>query len=107
MQLDATSAGIERARKTPAQLAQGRHAMKWDLGTKAITEIAATFAGGDESPSAWSDAPKEAGAMHFVRVTASAPAPLVFMRIFQPRESSVVAAASVAAKSNGAARLIQ
>ncbi|MBZ5609574.1 MAG: Tad domain-containing protein [Acidobacteriia bacterium] len=109
MELDGTDAGIVRARGAAAGLAGGPHAMKWDLGTKPITEIAPSFAPGDArpDPQRWSAKPKEAGGIRFARVSASAPAPLVFMRIFQPANESVVAASSVAVKSADAARLIE
>ena len=109
MQLDGGSAGIRRAREAAERLAAGPHAMKWDMGTKAISEIAENFAEGSESPNpnTWAAEPKDAGNYNFVRVTASAPAPLVFMRIFQPREVSIVAASSVAMKTSNAARLVE
>jgi len=44
-----------------------------------------------------------------VRVVATEPAPVIFMRVFQPLGlgSSTVAAASVAAKTEDTARLVQ
>lgn len=109
MQLDNGTAGIGRAREAATQLAVGPHAMKWDLGTKAISEIAESFAAGSESPDpeTWAVDPKDARGCRFVRVTASAPAPLVFLRIFQPRDAATVAAASVAMKTSDAARLME
>jgi len=109
MQLDGGAEGIGRAHKAAEQLAIGPHAMKWDLGTKAISEIAESFAAGSEmpDPKTWTADPKDASGCRFVRVTASAPAPLVFLRIFQPRDASTVAASSVAVKTSDAARLME
>ncbi len=109
MELDGTAAGIERARSAAVGLAGGPHAMKWDLGTKPITDINSGFAQGDARPDArtWSQTPTDAGAVRFARVSARAPAPLVFMRIFQRASESVVAVSSVAAKSSDAARLVE
>lgn len=109
MNLDGGSSGIAQARSAAEQLTTGPHAMKWDMGTKSISDIAEAFAQGDEipDPKTWSPEPKDAGVYNFVRVTASAPAPLVFLRIFQPREASTVAASSVAMKTSAAARLME
>lgn len=109
MQLDGDAAGIKRARESARRLASGPHAMKWDMGTKAISDVGESFAQGSESPDpkTWAADPKDAGGCRFVRVTASAPAPLVFLRIFQPRDASTVAASSVAMKTSAAARLME
>jgi uncharacterized membrane protein len=109
MKLNGGSGGIRQAREAVAQLASGPHAMKWDMGTKAISEVSESFAQGSDSPNpkSWTAQPKDAGECRFVRVTASAPAPLVFMRIFQARDSSTVAASSVAMKTSDAARLTE
>ena len=109
VQLDGRSSGIAQARSAATQLAMGPHAMKWDMGTKSISGFAESFAQGAETPDpkSWSAEPKDAGDFNFVRVTASAPAPLVFLRIFQSREASTVAASSVAMNTSGAARLME
>ena len=109
MELDGGSSGIARARGAAAQLASGPHAMKWDMGTKTISEIHESFAEGSQwpDPKTWAAEPKEPAGRRFVRVTASAPAPLVFLRIFQPREASTVAASSVAMKTSDSARLME
>ncbi|HUJ49492.1 MAG TPA: pilus assembly protein TadG-related protein [Bryobacteraceae bacterium] len=109
LQLDGGPEGIKHAREAAPQLASGPHAMKWDMGTKPISGIAESFAAGSESPDprTWTANPKDASSYHFVRVTASAPAPLVFLRIFQPRDASTVAATSVATKTPSAARLME
>jgi len=94
-ELDGTDAGNTRARETAASLAQGPSAMKWDMGTQTITDIASTFDNKDGQRTA--------------RVTVTAPAPLIFLRAFQSVASdfSTVAASSVAVKTPQAARLIQ
>jgi tight adherence protein G len=109
MELDGTESGVARARAAASGLASGPHAMKWDLGTKAITDITSNFAQGESAPDSatWSAKPDDASAVHFARVTASASAPLIFMRMFQPARDSLVAASSVAVKSGSAARLVQ
>jgi len=109
MEMDGAADGIVRARAAAAQLATGPHAMKWDMGTKAIDVIEESFAQGGESPDprTWTTQPKDAARYRFVRVVASAPAPLVFLRVFQPREASTIAASSVAVKTGPAARLLE
>ena len=67
MQLDGGAEGIGRAHKAATQLAIGPHAMKWDLGTKAISEIAESFAEGSETPDpkTWAADPKDAARLPF------------------------------------------
>jgi hypothetical protein len=85
--------------------------MQWDLGTRPITNIVTSFAQGTATPDnkTWQDQPKQAGDYRFVRVVATEPAPVIFLRVFQPLGlgSSTVAAASVAAKTENHARLIR
>ena len=109
MQLDGGASGIARAREAAARLAEGPHAMKWDMGTKAITGVSCSFATGGDSAqaTAWQANPRGAGGYRLVRVTASAQAPLVFMRIFEPRTASTVAVSSVAMKTDDSARLVE
>ena len=109
MQLDGGAESIGRSQKAAQRLATGPHAMKWDLGTKTISEIGESFAAGSETPDpkTWTADPRDAGDCRFVRVTAQVPAPLVFLRIFQPRDTSTVAASSVAMKTSDAARLME
>jgi uncharacterized membrane protein len=110
LQLDGTESGLIRARAAAKQLASGPHAMKWDMGTQPITAIAASFAKGDQpqKPSAWQNNPENATGYRFVRIRASAPAPIIFFRVFQTlAESPVVAAASVAVSSPPNARLVE
>lgn len=94
--LDGTAAGLARARSGAAQLAAGPHAMRWDMGTQSITNVATSV----------STDPKQPG-LELVRVVATEPAPVIFLRIFQPLTAANISAASVATKSNGSVRLIQ
>jgi uncharacterized membrane protein len=111
LRLDGTDQGIEGARQAPAELAAGPNAMMWDMGTRPITGIATSFAKGETAPDpkAWQADPKGAGELRFVRVVARAQAPVIFLRAFQPlkTDAAVVAAASVAMKTPGTARLVQ
>jgi uncharacterized membrane protein len=109
MELDGSAAGLERARAAAAALGTGPHAMKWDMGTKDVGAIVASFAQGDARPDvqSWSASPKDVSAVRFARVNASVSTALIFMRIFQPAHDSVVGASSVAVKSGGAARLVE
>jgi len=108
MQLDGTEQGLERARTAAAQLAAGPNAMKWDMGTQPIAEITASFAKGDTAPdpNTWEEKPSTHD-RHFVRVMASASAPLIFLRAFQALNFSSVAAAGVAGKTAEGVRLLQ
>lgn len=104
--LDGTSTGLTNARAGAGRLATGPHAMQWDLGTRPITNVVTSFSADDKT---WQEQPKRTGDYHFVRVVATEPAPVIFLRVFQPMGlgSSTVAAASVAAKTSGNARLIR
>ncbi|HEY6393294.1 MAG TPA: pilus assembly protein TadG-related protein [Bryobacteraceae bacterium] len=91
IQLDGTDQGLARARIAAAELAAGPNAMKWDMGTQPIADITVTFAKGT------------------VRVVASAPATLIFLRAFQALNAdfATVSAAGVAGKIDGNVRLLQ
>ena len=93
-ELDAGSDALARARADAVQLAEGPHAMRWDMGTQPITHV-------DVSLSASPEGRRQ------VRVTAAEPAPVIFLRIFRSPESTTVAAASVAAKDGASVRLLQ
>jgi uncharacterized membrane protein len=111
IQLDGTDQGLARARIASAELAAGSNAMKWDMGTQPITGITATFAKGETAPDpdSWQEKPATASDRHFVRVVASAPAPLIFLRAFQALNTdfSTIAAAGVAGKMGDNVRLLQ
>ncbi|MGA2883185.1 MAG: pilus assembly protein TadG-related protein [Bryobacteraceae bacterium] len=104
LELNGTDAGLARARIGAGRLADGPHAMRWDMGTQPITNIGTTFS---SDKTTWDEQPKKGGDYRFVRVVATEPAPVIFLRIFQPLSSTTVAAASVAAKTEQSARLIQ
>lgn len=103
LSIDGTAAGLARARGGAAQLAQGPHAMRWDMGTQPINNIATTFSADQAT---WQEQPKQTD-VRFVRVVATEPAPVIFLRIFQPRTSTTVAAASVATNAGQSSRLVQ
>ncbi len=105
IELNGTDQGLAKARAGAGRLAAGPHAMQWDLGTRPITNIATSFSAENKT---WQEQPKQAGDYRFVRVVATEPAPVIFLRVFQPMGlgSSTVAAASVAAKTENNARLI-
>ncbi len=104
MELDGTDSGLANARNGATRLATGPHAMQWDLGTRPITNIASSFS---EDGKTWQDQPKQVGDSRFVRVVASEPAPVIFLRIFQSLTTTTVAASSVATKIEGSPRLVQ
>ena len=104
MQLDGSASGLANARTSAARLATGPHAMRWDMGTQIITNIAASFSADGK---AWEAKPKQPGAARFVRIVVTEPARVIFLRIFGPATSKNVVAASVAAKTQDEARLIQ
>ena len=104
MELDGTSSGLTNARTGATRLATGPHAMQWDLGTRPITNIATSFS---EDGKTWQDQPKQASDSHFVRVLASEPAPVIFLRVFQSLSSTIVATSSVATKGERSPRLVQ
>jgi hypothetical protein len=80
--------------------------MQWDLGTRPITDIVTSFSADDKT---WQEQPQPGNDYRFVRVVATEPAPVIFLRIFQPLGlgSSKVAAASVASRTEDSARLIR
>jgi Flp pilus assembly protein TadG len=106
LQLDGTAAGFANARSGAGRLATGPHAMRWNLGTEPITNVATSFS---QDSKTWQDAPQPGSDYRFVRVVATEHAPVIFLRIFQPLGlgSSTVAAASVAARVENNARLIR
>jgi Flp pilus assembly protein TadG len=106
IKLDGTGLGLANARTGAGRLATGPHAMQWDLGTRPIGNITTSFSADNKT---WQEQPKQPGDYRFVRVLATEQAPVIFLRIFQPLGlgSSTVAAASIAAKTQGHARLIR
>jgi uncharacterized membrane protein len=104
IELDGTDLGLANARTGAGRLATGPHAMQWDLGTRPIANISTSFSADNKT---WQEQPKQAGDTRFVRVVATESVPVIFLRIFQPLTSTTIAAASVAAKTAGNARLIR
>jgi uncharacterized membrane protein len=106
IELNGTNAGLANARTGAGRLATGPHAMQWDLGTRPIGNITTSFSADNKT---WQEQPKQAGDSRFVRVVATEPAPVIFLKVFQPLGlgSSTVAAASVASKTEDHARLIR
>lgn len=94
-EIDGSDAGNARAREAATHLTQGPNAMKWDMGTQAITDIASTF--------------ENKNGQRSVRVTVTAPSPLIFLRAFRSitADFSTVAASSVAVQTSQSARLTQ
>jgi len=104
LELNGAEPGISQARQAAKRLAMGPNAMRWDMGTEPITNVTASFSADNKT---WQERPKEAGGLRFARIVASEPAPVIFLRVFQPSTSINVAASGVAVKSGGTARLIQ
>jgi len=111
LKLDGSGQAIESARIASGELASGPNAMRWNLGTEPITDIVTTFAKGDTvaASTIWEVLPKNAGECRLVRVIATAKAPLVFLRVFEPFKADVqlVAASSIAMKTDQSARLVE
>jgi Flp pilus assembly protein TadG len=93
-ELDGTATNLDHVRAGAKRLAEGPHAMRWDMGTQPIANIVTTVS--EDQPG-----------KRFVHVVATEPAPIIFLRMFQPFSSTTVAAASVASKSGESVRLVQ
>jgi Flp pilus assembly protein TadG len=91
---DGSAASLDRAKASAQSLAEGPHAMRWDMGTEAITHVTVTSS-------------TDSNGHAQVRVAAAERAPVIFLRMFQPRDSATVAAASVAMKDGANVRLTQ
>lgn len=104
IELDSSDSGLARARSGATRFANGAHAMRWDMGTQPITNIVTSFS---DDGKTWQGQTTQPGEVHFVRVRVSEPAPVIFLRIFQPFSSATVTASSVAAKIQQTASLIQ
>lgn len=91
---DGSPTGLDRARAAAQTLAQGPHAMRWDMGTQAITHVTVSSSTDPDGHAQ-------------VRVAAAESAPVIFLRVFQSRESATVAAASVATNDGANVRLTQ
>jgi uncharacterized membrane protein len=110
-EMDGSKQGLARARTAVNRLTVGPNAMRWDMGSRPITEIFVGFAKGDTSldPRSWQTEPESPSDCRFVRVAATAQAPLIFLRVFQPLRptASIVVASSVAMHTSGATRLVE
>lgn len=88
LQLDGSSAGIVRAGYAAHSAALGPNALRWDMGTKTISEISISFAQGlakepnTPDDASWIEAPADPLPVRFVRVTAKVDAPVTFMSAF-------------------------
>lgn len=91
---DGSAASLDRAKGDAQKLAEGPHAMRWDMGSQPITHLTV-------SPSTEKDGRR------VVRVTDAELAPVIFLRMFQPRGSTTVAATSVATSDGTKVRLTQ
>jgi uncharacterized membrane protein len=118
LEMDGSKGGLARARAAALQSAGGPAAMRWDMGTRPFTDIsvqfgkASTGATNDRpapDPKSWQSQPQSPSDYRFVRVVATAQAPLIFLRVFEPLhpDASVVAASSVALKTPETTRLVE
>jgi Flp pilus assembly protein TadG len=84
LQLDGTSEGIAKARAAAASASAG--ANKWDMATKAISNVTIKFAKGADKTSnrpddaTWSTSPADPASYRFARVVASVDVPMILMR---------------------------
>lgn len=103
-ELDGSDGGLANARAGAQSLATGPHAMRFDLGTEPITNIATSFSADNKT---WQDRPQQPGDARFVRVIVTEPAPVIFLRVFEPSAAPDVTAVSIASKTDDEARLVQ
>lgn len=91
---DGSAASLDRAKADAQRLAEGPHAMRWDMGSQPITHVTVSFS-------------TEKDGRRLVRVSDAEPAPVIFLRMFQPRDSATIAATSVATNDAAKVRLTQ
>jgi uncharacterized membrane protein len=91
---DGSAASLARAKADAQKLAEGPHAMRWDMGSQAVAHVTVSSS-------------IEKGGRRLVRVTDAEPAPVIFLRMFQPRDSATVAASSVAVNDGTKVSLTQ
>ncbi len=108
LQLDGTSAGIVRAQLAARDVSSGENSLKWDMGTKNVSDVSVSFARGlSASPNmpddtTWSANPADASFYRFTRVVARVALPLSFVGAFHAYSSgkgmneSAIAASGVA-----------
>ena len=109
MELDGTAAGLRNARDAAASVTEGEHAMRWDLGSKRISDFKLSFARGDSVPEerSWQESPRDPNGYRFVKVETKVQVPLTLLRAVQgfQSDSSAVSAASVAGVFSGEGRV--
>ena len=110
LQLDGTAEGIGRAKAAIVESETGPHALKWDMGTKPVSNAKVTFAKASEKSAdkpddaTWSESPSDPAAYRFARVVAKVDVPMIFMG----GGSSAVAITGTAAQGDKSeARLVQ
>jgi Flp pilus assembly protein TadG len=91
---DGSAASLARARADAQKLAEGPHAMRWDMGSQPITHVTVTSS-------------RDRAGRRLIHVSDAEPAPVIFLRLFQPRDSATVAATSVATNDGMKVRLTQ
>jgi uncharacterized membrane protein len=91
---DGSAASLDRAKADAQRLAEGPHAMRWDMGSQAIAHVTVSSS-------------RDRDGRRLVRVSDSEPAPVIFLRLFQPRESATVGATSVATNDGTNVRLAE
>lgn len=91
---DGSAASLDRAKADAQKLAEGPHAMRWDMGSQPIAHVTVTSSRGQNG-------------RRLVRVSDTEPAPVIFLRMFQPRDAATVAATSVATNDGAQVRLTQ
>jgi len=111
LQLDGSSAGIVRAQLAVKSVTSGTNALKWDMATKTVSDLTASFARGlsaaPNSPddTTWSANPADASYYRFTRVVARVALPLSFMGAFHAYSSgknineAAIAASGVAGQT--------
>lgn len=92
--LDGSAGSLDRAKADAQKLAEGPHAMRWDMGSQPIAHVTVSSS-------------TEKNGRRLVRVTDAEPAPVIFLRMFQSGDSATVAAASVATNDGAKVRLTQ
>lgn len=91
---DGSAASLNRAKADAQKLAEGPNAMRWDMGSQPIAHMAVSSS-------------IEEDGRRVVRVSDAEPAPVIFLRLFQSRDSATVAATSVATSDGTKVRLTQ
>lgn len=91
---DGSAASLNRAKADAQKLAEGPHAMRWDMGSQPIGHVTVGSSIGKDG-------------RRLVRVSDTEPAPVIFLRLFEPLSSTTVAASSVASNGEQGVRLIQ